>query len=1024
MKKVIKYFLYILFALILALILLPFVFKGKVLNALKSEINAHVQAQIDFKDADISIIKSFPKFTISLDSLSIVGINNFKGIPLANIPDIQLTTDIASIIKSDHGLNIYSINVDQADVNIQVNEDGQANYNLSSSTEKNSKNSFFGNIQEYTISDSKLTYNDESSNYRINLTGINHEGNGDFSQSIFDFKTRTDIEDMDVIISSIPYLKNAKISGPIDFQVNLDNDTYTISRNELALNDLNLKLTGFIKQLKNAFDLDLKIEAPNNDVGSIISIIPGMYSSQFKNVKSNGTSFLGGHIKGVFSNDPIQYPTVNFDIKINNGYLKYPDLSLPIEDIDLVLNIISKSKQWKDMKIDLSAFKFKIQENEVLGKVNISNALGNFNIDAELDGELDVANISKAIPLSDVKIKQGSINGHLILKTTKDDLIKKSYTKMNVSGDLTGSNFDLTYLQKPLKISSFKSELNPQFINTQVDQLSFGDTDMTGSLNIEQPLTILTDQSQIKLKIKSASNNINVDELMMTLTDNENSSNNVKSTRTDIRDWHIVADSKAKKVKYGEYDIANVETKVELKNDALEINEGRLKLYNEAMEVNGQFENLSPYLNNEDKLVGNLRMNASKITAENYLASTESVGSNKDVVPVVIPNTINLNIQPRIDNLSYGKYDFKNTKGSIKINDGIAALTNGTTDAFRGQINFEGSYNALDIAKPLFDFKYNMSDIGFQEIFKESESFKVLAPIAEFIEGIFNSTLVISGPLKNDMMPDLTAITASGFLETIKGKISGFEPLRKLGEKLGIDALKNFDIQDSKNWFEIKDGYVYIKEHDYTVDDMLFRIGDNHSLKNVIDYRINAQIPREKLKSIDVVKNVEFGLTELEKLAGKNGINLDLGDYIKLDIQLTGSPKNPKIKITPTGSGGKSVKEAVKEKINEEKEKVEQIVKDKIKTKTEEVKDTVTKVVDKKIDEVSDKVKGKLGEEKDKLEDKIKSEVMEKIDSSIVGQQVDSLKDKIGEVIKDNTGTEIDSLKEKIKNWNPFKKKK
>jgi len=125
---------------------------------------------------------------------------------------------------------------------------------------------------------------------------------------------------------------------------------------------------------------------------------------------------------------------------------------------------------------------------------------------------------------------------------------------------------------------------------------------------------------------------------------------------------------------------------------------------------------------------------------------------------------------------------------------------------YNGQIDFAGAYNSLDLNNPLFDFKYDMSDVNFTKIFEGSKSFRLLAPVAEYVDGIFNSNLIISGPLGKDMKPDLTKVTASGYMETIKGQVVGFEPLKKIVEVLGIESINNWEIKDSKNWFEMKDG--------------------------------------------------------------------------------------------------------------------------------------------------------------------------------------------------------------------------
>ena len=60
---------------------------------------------------------------------------------------------------------------------------------------------------------------------------------------------------------------------------------------------------------------------------------------------------------------------------------------------------------------------------------------------------------------------------------------------------------------------------------------------------------------------------------------------------------------------------------------------------------------------------------------------------------------------------------------------------------------------------------------------------KRAAPIAAYVDGFFNTTLVMKGKLGAEMTPELSSIDASGFLETLNGNIKGFKPFVDLSDK-------------------------------------------------------------------------------------------------------------------------------------------------------------------------------------------------------------------------------------------------
>jgi hypothetical protein len=65
-KKLLKWSAISFTVLIGLLIAAPFIFKDKIIAKLKETINQEVNATIDWKDADLSFISTFPYFTLRI----------------------------------------------------------------------------------------------------------------------------------------------------------------------------------------------------------------------------------------------------------------------------------------------------------------------------------------------------------------------------------------------------------------------------------------------------------------------------------------------------------------------------------------------------------------------------------------------------------------------------------------------------------------------------------------------------------------------------------------------------------------------------------------------------------------------------------------------------------------------------------------------------------------------------------------------------------------------------------------------
>ena len=72
MKKILKIFIGLIILLLAALIIIPLFFEDKIIAVLKETINKNINATVDFKDLDISLISNFPNAKVGINELLIV----------------------------------------------------------------------------------------------------------------------------------------------------------------------------------------------------------------------------------------------------------------------------------------------------------------------------------------------------------------------------------------------------------------------------------------------------------------------------------------------------------------------------------------------------------------------------------------------------------------------------------------------------------------------------------------------------------------------------------------------------------------------------------------------------------------------------------------------------------------------------------------------------------------------------------------------------------------------------------------
>src|SRR6476469_7672818 len=102
LKRILAVLGIIILLLLIAAVLLPIMFKGKIVAYAKTEANKHINARLDFdNDISLSLFRSFPDFSIGVNKILIINNKPFDGDTLVSIPEFHATLDIKSVIKGE-----------------------------------------------------------------------------------------------------------------------------------------------------------------------------------------------------------------------------------------------------------------------------------------------------------------------------------------------------------------------------------------------------------------------------------------------------------------------------------------------------------------------------------------------------------------------------------------------------------------------------------------------------------------------------------------------------------------------------------------------------------------------------------------------------------------------------------------------------------------------------------------------------------------------------------------------------------
>ena len=1009
--------------ILIAAFAIPYFFKDEILAKVKEEANKNLNAEVDFSDVNLSLLRNFPDFSFSLTDLKVNGINEFEGTNLLTAKNIDFTLDLMSVIKSDRPIEINSIAFNDVDMDVKVLADGSANYKImkdgeTTSSSESGNQDFVIDLEAYELNNFNLKYEDKTGDVFVIINDLDHSGYGDFTQDIFNLNTETTIDQLTARTGGVNYLKKADIDVDAIINVDIPNSKFTLEENNLTINAMTVFCEGWVQIPEgDGINIDFGFDAPKNNFKHLLSLIPGAYTQDFAEVKAEGEMAFSGYVKGVYSGTKNIFPAFKVNLDIDNGNFQYPDLPMGMNNIFTNVVVESPNLDLDKMKIDIPTFKLNLDGEPFEGRFKLRTPLSNPDVDTKVKGKLDLAKLIKTFPMEGVDQLAGILDADVVMKTSMSTIDKGDYENVNMSGSASLQQFIYKADGLPnVKINDTQIDFTPRHAIVKDFSGKIGKSDLRASGKIDNILAYFSPNKTMTGDVKLDSKFFDVNEWMTEPSEDAVATADPTAADAKVFDrFKFDFEANVEKVAYDVYDLTDVKGEGSFSPTKLSLKRFKTNIGKSDLSGNGELTNIFAYVFDNEILGGNLNLASNYFDLNELMeagasgqAISQKIDNDESFETVVIPNNVDIDVDAKMKKVIYTDMNISNLTGDIKIKDAIVNATDVVGTTLGGKFEADGSYNTQNPDKPLYDLKYKLNKMDFQKAFEKLNTFKAFVPIGKFLTGNFSTKMNMKGELGKDMFPKMETITADGFLQTINGFVHDIKPLQAVGEKLNLKYLKDhkINLKGTKNWFQIENGFVNVKEFplDYQGIDML--IEGKHSFKNEMDYNIKAKIPSKLIGNGSVGNAAKTGLKLLNEQASKIGVDLNVGEFVNVLINLTGSMTNPKVNIKLLSSEGEAatVKDVVKNVVNTVKDSVTTVV-------TEKVKETKADLVAKMNKEI-DAVNSQLNPRIKKLEDEADAKV----------ESLKKQKQREIDKVKSEAYKQADLLVEKAGS-NPFKKK-
>jgi len=596
MKKIVKITSLVLLLLIAFAFAAPFVFKGKIISIIKTQVNKNLNATVDFTDADISLFRHFPKLAVAIDGLKVTGIAEFAEDTLISANRIDVALNLMSVI-SGGDMKIYAINVDAPRIHAIVHKNGHANWSIAKTDTAEKENPaatsspFKMKLQKYSITNAYISYRDETSNMSSEIINLTHEGSGDFTADLFTLTTKTSADAVSFNYGGVPYLVHTKTTVDADIQVDNKTNKYSFKTDKIALNDLKLNAEGFFQFANDsAYNMDIAFKAPSTDFKNILSMIPAIYAKDFAGIKTSGQAIFNGFVKGIYDSKHIPAYNINLDIK--NGFFQYPDLPKPVKNINIAIKVDNPDGITDHTVVNIPQGHIEMDDAPFDFHLLLKNPVSDMFIDAGVNGRLDLGKIAQLVKLENGTKMSGLLNAAIQAKGNISAIEKKQYDQFNANGTLALSDFLYASKAYPdgIKLNNLLMTFNPKNVSLSDLNGEYLKTHFSANGTINNLLAYALKNQPLDGSLNLKADQINLNDWMGTTTDTVSAKNTAATAPFAVpANINFIINANADKVHYDKLDMQHLSGSMVIADESVKLKNIKTDALDGTMIVNGSY---------------------------------------------------------------------------------------------------------------------------------------------------------------------------------------------------------------------------------------------------------------------------------------------------------------------------------------------------------------------------------------------------------------------------------------------------
>ncbi|MFD2942864.1 AsmA-like C-terminal region-containing protein [Flavobacterium notoginsengisoli] len=871
--KIAKY-IGITFAVLLGLLFLtPVVFEDQIKEQIKKTANEKLSAELNYSDVSVSFFRHFPSLTLTLDNLSLNGSAPYKNEKFITAKEVSFGINVASLIFSK-SVKIDQIYLSDSFINVKVNPNGEANYNIYKSQEQASKSKDSSDtalkLERIEILNSKIIYDDKSTKVHFDAFGFNYLGKGDLNKAVFDLYSKAKIEKLNIVYEDEPYLMNKKIDADLITKVNINSLSFFFQQNNLKINQLLVDFKGKFDILKDGYNMDFVIKSDNSKLYDVFTAFPPKYITWLAQTELKGNTNLLFTLKGKYITSQNIAPDLNLDVKINDGFVNYNKSAFPVSNLNLDIKTKVPSLNPDLVIVDAQNLSLSINQDYLKSKF-IVKGVNTPDINGDFKAKIDLEKLINALGIPDIKLKGNLLSD---IKTNGVfDQKNKRFPVTNGTINLENGYLKTPYYPNPITNITIKSKIENQKGTFQDLKVNLKPTQFTFE---GKPVFVEADLSNfddLTYDVK-AKGELDVNKIYK-----------VFSQKGLDLDGFVKADlvlkgkqSDAEKGNYsklhnkGTLELRNIGIASEFLPKKFVIKEGIFKINQDKMsfnnflaaygesdfKMNGYLQNVINYVTtNTGVLRGSFKVTSRYINIDEFMSNapestpvtqTQNSAPKKETQTnetgvIVIPTNLDLQLLANAQKVNFDKLNLNSAVGNLNMNKGKLTMQNTGFDLIGCKVDMTANYQAVTTKKANFDYAIKASDFDIKRAYNEIEVFRKMATAAEKAQGIVSLDYKLKGRLNANMEPVYPSLVGGGTLSVKDVKVRGLKMFNAVSKQTNSESMKNPDVSKVDIKTTVKNNIITVDRFKFKFAGFRPRIEGTTSLDGKLNLKMRLGLP-------------------------------------------------------------------------------------------------------------------------------------------------------------------------------------